>query len=143
METINDIDEFYEWCKIANPECNLFIVSRKVEWKDLPLVAARSFTNFNRGRVNAAAYSARLAGKVDPVNKALERKAKALGVHYIDINDFVCDDDAQTCDVIDQQSRLLVYDHGHWSTYGQSYFSDKIELSEVLLKTRPLSKSAP
>ncbi|MFC2952838.1 acyltransferase family protein [Marinicaulis aureus] len=143
METIKDIDEFYEWCKIANPECNLFIVSRKVEWKDLPLVAARSFTNFNRGRVNAAAYSARLAGKVDPVNKALERKAKALGVHYIDINDFVCDDDAQTCDVIDQQSRLLVYDHGHWSTYGQSYFSDKIELSEVLLKTRPLSKSAP
>jgi hypothetical protein len=65
-----------------------------------------------------------------PASQLLEKTTKSLGVEYLDMGKIICDEEGKSCDVVDVDLNVLIYDHGHWSVSGQKYYGEKLMASE-------------
>ena len=60
------------------------------------------------------------------INLEVERIAKEKGVLYLDKREYICDDQAKTCDGVTPEGHKAFYDYGHYTLRGAKNFGQKI-----------------
>ncbi|MFW3344177.1 acyltransferase family protein [Aliarcobacter butzleri] len=61
--------------------------------------------------------------KMDSVNNSIKNYSENLGLKFIDVTDFLCNDKKQICYMFDEEDNLLYRDSFHFSIYGAKFFA--------------------
>ncbi len=61
--------------------------------------------------------------KMDSVNTLIKKYSENLGLKFIDVTDFLCNDKKQICYMFDREDNLLYRDSFHFSIYGAKFFA--------------------
>lgn len=61
--------------------------------------------------------------KMDYVNDLIKNYSENLGLKFIDVTDFLCNDKKQICYMFDKEDNLLYRDSFHFSIYGAKFFA--------------------
>lgn len=61
--------------------------------------------------------------KMDSVNNSIKNYSENLGLKFIDVTGFLCNDKKQICYMFDEEDNLLYRDSFHFSIYGAKFFA--------------------
>ncbi len=119
------VENFYQYCKAIKPNCQLLVLSQRAEWRHVPTMVTTMYSNFNRDVINGKSYYKRSPG-IERTNNLLEALATKLNFGFIDMVSLMCDGKSKSCDVLDNNMNLLIYDQGHWSSFGQQFWGNQL-----------------
>ena len=71
-------------------------------------------------------YSKRMVGEYEDINVQLSEIAKKYKIKYLKKQDFLCDEENNTCDVLTADGYKIYYDYGHYTLKGAKYLGEKI-----------------
>ena len=71
-------------------------------------------------------YSKRMVGEYEDINVQLSEIAKIYKIKYLKKQDFLCDEENNTCDVLTADGYKIYYDYGHYTLKGAKYLGEKI-----------------
>jgi len=121
------LDEFADFLRQDNRE--LVIMGRTAEFKNVPsLVLKHGLVDDIAQQLSQARFT-----NLDKLNLALQQQSAELGLPFIDKLPYLCDLANNTCDVIDNQGKVLYTDYGHWSIEGAKYFGQRMLKDSVLV----------
>lgn len=126
-KNIKHLEDFLRFCdKFANKKCPLVVLGSRAEWLHVPTMVAKMHSRFDISSVNSLAYNKRLVWRYHKHRKALEHHTRKLAIPYVDLVSKMCSDTDAQCQILDRQKNILIYDHGHWTLAGQSYYGNLI-----------------
>ncbi|MGS4946669.1 acyltransferase family protein [Meridianimarinicoccus sp. RP-17] len=76
--------------------------------------------------LNALGWQMRDRDRVAPLNARLRAIAAAAGIPVLARSDFICDAQAETCDLATPDGRKAFYDGHHYTLEGASHFADRV-----------------
>lgn len=118
-----------------NSNARLALVGRKAEFVDVPRMTVRY-----GGIDGLDRYSAQFRKTaVDSINEELKALSADAGAPFVDMLAVACTPDGLSCDMVDDNGKLLFYDYGHWTLGGAAHFGAKLAASDSLSPLRAIS----
>lgn len=115
-----DIPVFIDF--INRHSANVILMGRTAEFKSVPSLVMKNGLTPSIGELVAARRNTEL----DALNIKVSTLAEELGLPYIDKVPYLCDLTANSCDVIDEQGKILYTDYGHWTVEGARFFGARL-----------------
>lgn len=100
----------------------VILMGRTGEFKNVPSLVLKEGLNESTTMSLARDRNTSL----DSLNEKLRELSNRLDLAYVDKLPYLCNAEKTTCDVIDDDGKILYTDYGHWSMEGARYFGERI-----------------
>lgn len=118
--SLDDLPVFIDF--ISSSGAPVIILGRTAEFKSVPALVMKNGLTPAIGKRVADTRSRNL----DALNDTLRALAEEMNLPFVDKVPYLCDLAEGTCDVIDEQGKILYTDYGHWTVEGARFFGARM-----------------
>ncbi len=107
---------------LRSRENTVIVMGRTGEFKSVPSLVLKNGLN----SATPALLAQDRDTSLDELNETLRALSDSLGLVFVDKVPYLCSEDRTSCDVVDENGKILYTDYGHWSMEGARYFGARI-----------------